>query len=225
MSICALIKNFPWQSDDYNLAFIIALSTGSCIISHLIISQQESFGDIYIPEGFQPPQSIVLNKLSSKTGQAQSGAVTIADSKTIVIESMLECWKWYFLVLLMVNKLSNISYLLTSLKYSTSNIPLMDAMMSWVSNLHGVRKTKLRWKPARVWWADIKVNCNCPFRLVIRWDRTGGVLLGWRWTTATLQGHQDTWWTGIVSTVPSDLLDWILWVKLSVTVIPLPNVL
>ncbi|XP_050707781.1 protein Skeletor, isoforms B/C-like [Eriocheir sinensis] len=50
------------------------------------LSRLEPFGDIYIPEGFEPPQKIVLNKLSSKTKEVQSGGVVIADSKTIVIE-------------------------------------------------------------------------------------------------------------------------------------------
>ncbi|KAK4289024.1 hypothetical protein Pmani_037986, partial [Petrolisthes manimaculis] len=50
------------------------------------LGRLESFGDIYIPEGFEPPQKIILNKLSSKTKEVKSGAVTIADSKTIIIE-------------------------------------------------------------------------------------------------------------------------------------------
>ncbi|KAK3853682.1 hypothetical protein Pcinc_039788, partial [Petrolisthes cinctipes] len=52
------------------------------------LGRLESFGDIYIPEGFEPPQKIILNKLSSKTGEVESGAVTIADSKTIIIENL-----------------------------------------------------------------------------------------------------------------------------------------
>lgn len=50
------------------------------------LSRLEPFGDIYIPEGFEPPQKIILNKLSSKTREVTSGGVVIADSKTIVIE-------------------------------------------------------------------------------------------------------------------------------------------
>lgn len=57
----------------------------------MFLSFQEPFGDVYIPEGFEPPQTIILNKLSSKTGEVRSGAVTIADSKTIIIDS-----EWYF---------------------------------------------------------------------------------------------------------------------------------
>lgn len=56
----------------------------------MFLGFQEPFGDVYIPEGFEPPQTIILNKLSSKTGEVRSGAVTIADSKTIIIDS--ECY-------------------------------------------------------------------------------------------------------------------------------------
>lgn len=52
------------------------------------LSRLEPFGDVYIPEGFEPPQTIILNKLSSKTGEVRSGAVTIADSKTIIIDKL-----------------------------------------------------------------------------------------------------------------------------------------
>ncbi|XP_069188345.1 protein Skeletor, isoforms B/C isoform X2 [Procambarus clarkii] len=52
------------------------------------LSRLEPFGDIYIPEGFEPPQKIILNKLSSKTGEVKSGGVIIVDSKTIIIEDM-----------------------------------------------------------------------------------------------------------------------------------------
>lgn len=52
------------------------------------LGRLEAFGDIYIPEGFQPPQKEILNKMSSKTGEVSSGAVTIADSKTVIIENL-----------------------------------------------------------------------------------------------------------------------------------------
>ncbi|XP_063612833.1 protein Skeletor, isoforms B/C-like [Penaeus indicus] len=52
------------------------------------LSRLEPFGDVYIPEGFEPPQTIILNKLSSKTGEVRSGAITIADSKTIIIDKL-----------------------------------------------------------------------------------------------------------------------------------------
>lgn len=50
------------------------------------LTRLESFGEIYIPEYFEPPQKIVLNKLASKTGEVKSGGVIIEDSKTILIE-------------------------------------------------------------------------------------------------------------------------------------------
>lgn len=52
------------------------------------LSRLEAFGDIYVPEGFEPPQKIILNKLSSKTGEVKSEAVIIVDSKTIIIENL-----------------------------------------------------------------------------------------------------------------------------------------
>ncbi|XP_076046264.1 cytochrome and DOMON domain-containing protein knickkopf [Oratosquilla oratoria] len=50
------------------------------------LSRLESFGDVTIPEGFEPPQKIVLNKMSSKSTAIQTGRVVIHDTKTIVIE-------------------------------------------------------------------------------------------------------------------------------------------
>ncbi|XP_045116491.1 protein Skeletor, isoforms B/C-like isoform X1 [Portunus trituberculatus] len=52
------------------------------------LSRLEPFGDIYIPEGFEPPQRVVLNKLSSRTREVKSGGVIISESKTIIIEDL-----------------------------------------------------------------------------------------------------------------------------------------
>ncbi|CAL4081060.1 unnamed protein product, partial [Meganyctiphanes norvegica] len=49
------------------------------------LSRLETFGDVYIPEGFEAPQRETLNKISSKSGEIKSGPVIIVDSKTIVI--------------------------------------------------------------------------------------------------------------------------------------------
>ncbi|XP_064099107.1 protein Skeletor, isoforms B/C-like [Macrobrachium nipponense] len=53
------------------------------------LTRLESFGEIYIPEYFEPPQEIILNKLSSRSGEVQSGAVIIKESKTIVIQDLV----------------------------------------------------------------------------------------------------------------------------------------
>lgn len=50
------------------------------------LSQLKSFGDVFIPDGFEAPQSEILNKISSKRGDTKSGRVVILDSKTIMIE-------------------------------------------------------------------------------------------------------------------------------------------
>ncbi|KAF2352519.1 DM13 domain [Trinorchestia longiramus] len=57
------------------------------------LTRHEPFGDLYIPEGFEAPQRVKLNRLTGKTGHVNSDPVIIVDSKTIRIDSEFSyCW-------------------------------------------------------------------------------------------------------------------------------------
>ncbi|CAG0919956.1 unnamed protein product [Notodromas monacha] len=45
----------------------------------------EAFGDVYIPEGFEPPGAQVLSELSRRSNGVRSGPIEIRDSKTIAV--------------------------------------------------------------------------------------------------------------------------------------------
>lgn len=49
------------------------------------LSSQNTFGDIYIPEEFEPPTIQRISQLSGKSHSVSSGGIEILDSKTIRI--------------------------------------------------------------------------------------------------------------------------------------------
>ena len=50
-----------------------------------VLILQENFGDISIPEGFEPPTAQTLTELSRRAHKVSSGPVEVLDSKTIKI--------------------------------------------------------------------------------------------------------------------------------------------
>lgn len=51
------------------------------------LTRHEPFGDLYIPEGFEPPRMLRLNRLTGKTGHVNSDPIIILDSKTLKIDN------------------------------------------------------------------------------------------------------------------------------------------
>lgn len=53
------------------------------------IRDNHNFADIYIPDGFEPPSPKRIGEFKSRSGRIKSGPVTVIDSKTIRIESLV----------------------------------------------------------------------------------------------------------------------------------------
>ncbi|RXG58005.1 Protein Skeletor, isoforms B/C [Armadillidium vulgare] len=51
------------------------------------LTRLEAFGDVYIPEGFEPPQRTILPKFKSRSERVSSGDVIVMDSKSLLIEN------------------------------------------------------------------------------------------------------------------------------------------
>jgi hypothetical protein len=49
------------------------------------LSSQNTFGDVYIPEEFEPPTAQKISKLTSRSHDVESEAIEIIDAKTIKI--------------------------------------------------------------------------------------------------------------------------------------------
>lgn len=49
------------------------------------LRDQENYGDIYLPDGFEPPAPRKLSELTRQGGGVKSGTVVIMDTKTILL--------------------------------------------------------------------------------------------------------------------------------------------
>lgn len=52
------------------------------------LSTQNDFGDVYIPEGFEPPRPQRITGLSEESHDVSSGSIVVLDSKTIRIPEL-----------------------------------------------------------------------------------------------------------------------------------------
>jgi hypothetical protein len=49
------------------------------------LSSQNTFGDVYIPEEFEPPTAQKISRLTSRSHDVESETIEIIDAKTIKI--------------------------------------------------------------------------------------------------------------------------------------------
>jgi hypothetical protein len=54
-------------------------------LNKLFSRSQNTFGDVYIPEEFEPPARQIITQLSRRSHGVSSGSVELIDAKTIII--------------------------------------------------------------------------------------------------------------------------------------------